>query len=175
MFGQGAKSISSIRSLAPLPTPRFPHTRLFECTSVTETHKVRVIATAIPAALESNPPSPPPQPGGQRQPPQEAHYFMYRIRVENRSRATVQLVGREWVIQDSDGRVTDAVPKGSVGVVGHEPLLRPGAAIAYMSGARLPSPYGSMMGSFQMVRRSGGGGKEVPEQFDAVVDPFLLK
>ncbi len=152
--------------------------RLFECTSVTETHKVRVIATAIPAS-ESQQSQPQQSAIGEEQSPRqqpEAFFFMYQIRVENKHpRATVQLVGREWVIQDSDGRVTDAVPKGSVGVVGHEPVLRPGAAIAYMSGARLPSPYGSMRGSFQMVRRSGGGGREVPEAFDAIVEPFLLK
>ena len=143
--------------------------RLFECTSVTETHKVRVIATAIPATVAM-------QAGGGVPGQQEAHFFMYQIRVENRHpRATVQLVGREWVIQDADGQISDSVLKGSIGVVGHEPILRPSSAVAYISGARLPTPYGSMRGSFQMVRRSGGGGKEVPEKFDAMVDPFLLK
>lgn len=149
--------------------------RLFECTSVTETHKVRVIATAIPVTTEATAAAAAGmQPGGGKE--QQQNFFMYQIRVENRHpRATVQLVGREWVIQDSEGQVSDAVPKGSIGVVGHEPILRPGAAIAYMSGARLPTQYGSMRGSFQMVRRSGGGGKEVPEKFDAVIDSFLLK
>ncbi|KAM3571401.1 hypothetical protein VYU27_006564 [Nannochloropsis oceanica] len=151
--------------------------RLFECTSVTDSFGVRVIATATAAVDEqqrqeqqqqhhqsssSTPQSPP-------------HFFFYNIRVENRNRkATVQLVGRHWVIQDNEGKESDSVPKGSIGVVGHEPVLRPGQTIVYMSGAKLPTPYGSMQGSFQMVKKMGEG-NSVPDKFDARVSPFVLK
>lgn len=94
--------------------------RLFECTSVTDSFGVRVIATATAAVDEqqrqeqqqqhhqsssSTPQSPP-------------HFFFYNIRVENRNRkATVQLVGRHWVIQDNEGKESDSVPKGSIGML----------------------------------------------------------
>ena len=88
----------------------------------------------------------------------------------------MQVRGRHWIIQDSDGRVVDSVPKGSVGLVGIEPVIRPGGAVSYMSGAKLPtSSYGSMHGSFQCVRKGSPGADHVPDQFDAIIDPFLLK
>lgn len=147
--------------------------RLFECTSVTESYGVRVIATAT-AALEHTSHQQHPQ-GTATSPPPPPYFFFYNIRVENRNRrSTVQLVGRHWVIQDDSGNETDSVPKGSVGVVGHEPVLRPGQAIAYMSGAKLPTPFGSMQGSFQFIKKGGEGGG-VPAKFDARVAPFLLK
>lgn len=49
-----------------------------------------------------------------------------QVRVENWSKSTVQLVSRHWVIEDAQGRECDSVPKGSPGVVGQQPLLRPG-------------------------------------------------
>ncbi|TFJ87849.1 hypothetical protein NSK_001196 [Nannochloropsis salina CCMP1776] len=151
---------------------------LFESTSVTESHGIRVIATATTALDQQQQQQQQQQQeiqqSGAVQPP-PPYFFFYTIRVENRNRrASVQLMGRHWIIQDEQGRETDSVPKGSIGVVGHEPILRPGQKVAYMSGAKLPTPYGSMQGSFQMVKR-GGEGSSVPDKFDARVSPFLLK
>jgi len=149
--------------------------RLFECTSITESFGVRVIATATAALDQQQQQQQQKQQGSSTSPPPPPYFFFYNIRVENRNRkATVQLVGRQWVIQDDSGNETDSVPKGSIGVVGHEPVLRPGQKVAYMSGAKLPTPYGSMQGSFQMVKKTGEG-NSVPDKFDARVSPFLLK
>ena len=89
--------------------------RLFECTSVTDSFGVRVIATAT-AALDQRQQQQQQQ-QQQSSTPSPPHFFFYNIRVENRNRkATVQLMGRHWVIQDNEGKESDSVPKGSIGM-----------------------------------------------------------
>jgi ApaG protein len=53
------------------------------------------------------------------------------------------------------------------GVVGEQPLLRPGEHFEYTSGCVLETPRGSMEGTYQMVRGDG-------TQFDATIAPFAL-
>lgn len=80
----------------------------------------------------------------------QAFPFAYRIRIANVGSAHVQLVGRHWVFTDSEGGTLE-VPRGSPGVVGRAPFLRPGQAFQYMSGTELATPSGTMRGSFQML------------------------
>jgi ApaG protein len=54
-----------------------------------------------------------------------------------------------------------------LGVVGHQPLLRPGEKFEYSSGCALNTPVGTMKGSYQMVAEDG-------IQFDAPIDEFIL-
>ena len=53
------------------------------------------------------------------------------------------------------------------GVVGEQPVLAPGGAFEYTSGCPLPTPFGSMRGTYQMVTAGG-------ETFDAAIAPFAL-
>jgi ApaG protein len=76
----------------------------------------------------------------------------------------VQLRHRYWQITDSLGRVQEV--RGA-GVVGEQPVLKPGEAFEYTSGTPLPTPSGIMMGAYQMESESG-------EQFDVAVPPFSL-
>lgn len=80
----------------------------------------------------------------------QAFPFAYRIRIANVGTAHLQLVGRHWVFTDSEGGTLE-VPRGSPGVVGRAPFLRPGQAFQYMSGTELATPSGTMRGSFQML------------------------
>ena len=101
----------------------------------------------------------------ERSSPVESQYFFaYRIRISNEGDETVQLVSREWIITDADGRVEQV--KGP-GVVGEQPVLSPGQAFEYTSFCPLHTPIGSMHGTYQMV--SAGGAR-----FDAVIAPFSL-
>jgi ApaG protein len=97
--------------------------------------------------------------------PEESHYvWKYHIRIENHGDDTVQLRNRYWRITDSMGRVQEV--RGA-GVVGEQPVLRPGETYEYTSGTPLPTPSGIMVGTYQMESQSG-------EKFDVGVPAFSL-
>ena len=97
-------------------------------------------------------------------PGEHRYFFAYRVRISNEGAETVQLISREWIITDGDGEVERV--KGH-GVVGQQPVIPPGAAFEYTSFCPLPTPIGSMHGSYQMVTADGDG-------FDATIAPFSL-
>lgn len=98
--------------------------------------------------------------------PEENRYlWSYRISIENTGTETVQLLARHWRITDGHGRVREV--KGE-GVVGEQPVIRPGGKYQYSSGAPLETPSGFMAGSYRM--RTEGG-----EFFDASVPAFALE
>lgn len=90
--------------------------------------------------------------------------FAYHVRIENRGQDVVQLMSRHWTITDATGRVEEV--RGP-GVVGEQPILRPGQAFDYSSGCPLPTAVGTMHGTYQMVTADG-------ERFDATIAPFTL-
>ncbi len=92
-------------------------------------------------------------------------FFLYTVRISNRGSETVQLISRHWIIRDANDRVEEV--KGP-GVVGDQPVLEPGDSYEYTSGCPLPTPFGSMRGSYQMVTTSG-------ERFDAEIAEFVLR
>ena len=100
-----------------------------------------------------------------RSAPQDAYYFWaYTIEIANKSSQTVQLKTRHWRITDASGRLQEV--KGP-GVVGEEPLLKPGESFEYTSGVPLPTPSGFMAGSYGMVTAEG-------EHFDIEIPAFSL-
>jgi len=101
----------------------------------------------------------------ERSAPEQGHYFFaYFIRISNQGTETVQLLTREWVITDADGNVERV---HGPGVVGEQPVLEPGESFEYSSFCPLPTPIGSMHGTYQMATAGGG-------HFDAVIAPFSL-
>ncbi|RME96828.1 MAG: Co2+/Mg2+ efflux protein ApaG [Alphaproteobacteria bacterium] len=74
--------------------------------------------------------------------------WAYHIRVENRGRERVQLLNRHWRITDALGRTEEVRGEG---VVGKQPVLEPGQAFEYTSGAPLPTPSGIMAGRYEMA------------------------
>lgn len=101
----------------------------------------------------------------ERSAPRENHFFFaYRVRISNVGEETVHLVSREWIITDAEGNVEQV---NGPGVVGEQPILEPGEHFEYTSFCPLPTPIGSMHGSYQMVAAGG-------EQFDAEIAPFSL-
>jgi ApaG protein len=90
--------------------------------------------------------------------------FAYTVRIENVGSITTQLRSRHWVITDGNGKREEV--KGD-GVVGNQPILRPGDKFEYTSGAVLQTPHGSMHGSYRMVCEDG-------RQFDAEIAAFAL-
>lgn len=81
-------------------------------------------------------------------PEEERYVFAYTITIRNLGRFNVQLLGRYWLITNSNGRQTEVQGEG---VVGEQPLIPPGGEFQYTSGAILETPLGTMEGHYEMV------------------------
>jgi ApaG protein len=103
-------------------------------------------------------------------PIEEQYGFSYTITVGNSGDEGAQLVSRHWIITDEDGHVDEV--KG-LGVVGHQPYIKPGGQFKYASGARLRTPTGNMHGTFYFLDDEGERfGVPVPEfDLDATGQP----
>lgn len=100
----------------------------------------------------------------QSNPLQDVFAFAYTVTVTNTGTVPVQLISRHWLIQDERGH-SDEV-KG-LGVVGQQPLLRPGETFQYTSACRLRAASGTMQGSYFFVAEDG-------HRFDAPIGTFVL-
>lgn len=97
--------------------------------------------------------------------PDEDHFvWAYKVNIQNRSQDTVQLLNRHWKITDKLGRLQEV--RGS-GVVGEQPVIKPGESFEYTSGCPLETPSGIMAGSYQMSTAAG-------ERFDIEIPAFSL-
>jgi len=100
----------------------------------------------------------------QSDPSSDRYVFAYTITIANTGTVSAQLISRHWIITDAEN-VTQEV-KG-LGVVGEQPLLRPGESFEYTSGTAMATPVGTMQGSYQMVAEDGN-------KFDAEIPLFTL-
>ena len=98
------------------------------------------------------------------QPHQNKWFFLYTVEISNEGSDTVQLISRHWIITDANHQVEEV--RGP-GVVGKQPVLAPGESFQYTSGCPLPTPFGSMRGTYQMVTGNG-------EPFDVEIAAFAL-
>jgi len=101
----------------------------------------------------------------QSEPDEQRFVWAYHVRIENNGERTVQLRNRYWRITDSRGRIQEV--RGA-GVVGEQPVLRPGDSFEYTSGTPLPTPSGIMGGTYQMEASETG------ERFDVTIPSFSL-
>ncbi len=101
----------------------------------------------------------------QSDPSDDVYAFAYTITVSNTGVTPAQLISRHWVIVDAHGHTEEV--KG-LGVVGHQPLLKPGESFQYSSGCRLRTPTGTMHGSYFCVAEDGA-------RFDTPIDLFVLE
>jgi ApaG protein len=100
----------------------------------------------------------------QSAPTAHRYVFAYTIRIANEGAQTVKLRSRHWIITHGSGKVEEV--RGP-GVVGQQPVLRPGEHFEYTSGCVLETPRGSMRGTYQMDPGDG-------RMFDADVAAFNL-
>lgn len=101
---------------------------------------------------------------GQSSPLNEVYAFAYTITVVNTGHVPAQLIARRWLIVDEDGHEEEV---RGLGVVGHQPLLKPGESFQYTSGCRLRTPTGSMQGHYRFVTEEG-------DPFDVPIARFEL-
>ena len=100
----------------------------------------------------------------QSSPDSSQYLWAYRVTIENQGQETVQLLSRHWMITNARGELNEV--KGP-GVVGGQPMLKPGESYEYTSGAPLNTPTGMMGGAYQMESESG-------ERFDIEIPTFSL-
>jgi ApaG protein len=97
-------------------------------------------------------------------PAQNEWVFLYTVKISNEGTESAKLVTRHWLITHGTGHVEEI--RGP-GVVGQQPTLAPGESFEYTSGSTLPTSFGIMEGTYQMIFESG-------EEFEAKIAPFTL-
>ena len=100
----------------------------------------------------------------QSNPAQQEYAFSYTVTIVNSGDVAAQLIGRHWVITDATGHVEEV---RGLGVVGHQPMLKPGEKFEYTSWTRLSTPHGLMQGTFFCMT-------DEAHPFDAPIEPFSL-
>jgi ApaG protein len=91
--------------------------------------------------------------------------FLYFVRIENHGRGTVKLLRRHWFIHDANEEVKEVEGEG---VVGKQPVLRPGLSHEYNSYSILETFEGYMEGTYLMEREDG-------EVFEVKIPRFTLR
>ena len=94
----------------------------------------------------------------------DVYAFAYTITIRNTGEVTAQVIGRHWIITHGSGQVEEV---RGLGVVGQQPLLKPGEEYEYTSWTRITTPRGSMRGEFLCMT-------DAAEPFEAIVEPFPL-
>lgn len=94
----------------------------------------------------------------------DRHVFAYTITIANMGTVPAQLISRHWIIDNGDGTVQEV---RGLGVIGEQPLLKPGDSFEYTSGTVIPTSVGSMKGSYQMAAEDGF-------HFDVTIPEFIL-
>ena len=100
----------------------------------------------------------------QSDPAQGRFIFSYTITIVNTGTVSAQLISRHWVIVDANGQRQEVA---GLGVVGHQPLLKPGERFEYSSGTSLATASGSMHGEYFIVAEDG-------TRFEAPIAEFSL-
>lgn len=100
----------------------------------------------------------------QSDPGKSNYVFSYTITIKNTGTVPAQLISRHWVITDANNHVQEV---RGLGVVGHQPLLKPGEQFEYTSGTQMPTPQGSMTGEYFCVAEDG-------HRFEAKIPEFVL-
>lgn len=115
------------------------------------TQGIRVTVTSVYVPAQSSPKT-------------QRYVFAYTVKIANEGTVGAQLKSRHWIITDARGKIEEV--RGP-GVVGEQPILKPGEHFEYTSGCVLQTPRGTMHGTYQMIRPDGAS-------FDATIAPFDL-
>ncbi|WP_413285268.1 Co2+/Mg2+ efflux protein ApaG [Vibrio sp. MA40-2] len=100
----------------------------------------------------------------QSQPENKRYVFAYIITIKNLSNQTVQLIGRRWLITDSDGKQMTIEGEG---VVGKQPFIASNDEYTYTSATAIETPVGVMQGQYIMHDSN-------EKEFIVEIEPFSL-
>lgn len=90
--------------------------------------------------------------------------WSYEMTIENHTDEIVQLLSRHWKITDTSGHIEEV--KG-MGVIGLQPIIKPGARFIYTSFCQLATPQGTMEGVYVMQDLS-------ERHFEVDIPKFIL-
>ncbi len=98
-------------------------------------------------------------------PDENKYIFAYTVTLENTGRDTVQLMRRYWRIIDSNGILKEVEGEGVIGI---QPILKPGEVHEYASWSQLSSDLGKMSGSYVFIKLIN------QEMFNVAIPEFQL-
>jgi ApaG protein len=91
--------------------------------------------------------------------------FAYRINIENHNAFSVKLLRRQWFIFDSNAEHREVEGEGVVGV---QPVIKPGENFQYVSGCNLRTEMGRMQGFYTMENINS------KQHFTVKIPPFEM-
>ena len=105
----------------------------------------------------------------QQSKPDDGRYvFFYTVTVHNNSQNSCQLMSRHWLIQDSNRKIEEVYGEG---VIGEQPIIKPGEQYQYTSGAVIETEIGTMEGNYFMIQKTDNN--DVVE-FEISIPKFTL-
>ena len=123
--------------------------------AITSDIKVQVVSKFIPE--HTNPDIP-------------RYFFAYWVTITNDSKTTIKLLDRHWEITDATGKLE--VVDGE-GVIGKQPIIRPGTSFSYNSFCPLETEFGMMTGHYQVKQEDGHFMKINIPKFQ-LISPFSI-
>ena len=97
-------------------------------------------------------------------PVENTYLWAYKVKIRNIGLKTVTLISRHWKIIDANGFQKEVIGDG---VVGEQPVLKPGESFEYTSGTPLNTTSGLMHGSYHMKYEDGS-------RFEVQIPAFSL-
>ncbi|WCR59409.1 MAG: Protein ApaG [Wolbachia endosymbiont of Ctenocephalides felis wCfeF] len=98
-------------------------------------------------------------------PYEDCYVWVYNVKIKNKSSSTIQLLSRHWQIIDYKGKVNEIA---GAGVIGEQPVIKPGEVFRYTSGTYLNAPSGIMQGRYEFLN------EESTKVFEVMIPPFSL-
>ncbi|MCM1002517.1 Co2+/Mg2+ efflux protein ApaG [Wolbachia pipientis] len=98
-------------------------------------------------------------------PYENCYVWVYNVKIKNKSSSTIQLLSRHWQIIDYKGKVNEIA---GAGVIGEQPVIKPGEVFRYTSGTYLNAPSGIMQGRYEFLN------EESTKVFEVMIPPFSL-
>ena len=99
------------------------------------------------------------------------YVFSYKVKIENNSKDAVQLLTRHWKIIESNQKTKFI---NGNGVLGENPIVKPGESHKYSSGCLIASSIGSMSGVYTMINLSNTNKFSVKIPSFKLNVPFIL-
>lgn len=96
--------------------------------------------------------------------------FAYTIKIENLTSSVVQLIERHWIIKSAEIQIGEV---SGPGVVGEQPILKPGQSFEYTSSAVINDPVGSMEGEYIFRKEDGGIFQVKIPRFELCLNRYL--
>ena len=102
---------------------------------------------------------------GHSKPSLKKHVHSYHVNIINKNEHATQLLRRQWFIHDSDQTIREVEGDGVIGV---QPIIRPGGNHNYMSWSVLQTAIGKMHGNYTMLNL------ETKEEYIVEIPEFRL-